>query len=318
MGFRITNSILYRTTLGNVDRQRMRLVDLQEKAASGLKINRPSDDPAGVRTATVLRSALQVNEQYGRNVVQARTRVARVESAISTTRDLLIRVRELALQGASETVGEEAARDLSKEVEQLHGSILGEANTRVNGSFIFSGYASDTAPFDWVGPFPPAPPAPGVTFAGDANEISTAVDEGVSVTVSLNGQRVFMGDGDGDNLPDAGREDIFDVVSDVRDALLAPASQRSDALRATLDRIDTALTQLSTEQNTIGAVDSQLRRQEDLLSEREIQLTENLSDTQDADAAEVFSGLVNQENALRASLEATARVIQPSLLTFLG
>ena len=43
-----------------------------------------------------------------------------------------------------------------------------------------------------------------------------------------------------------------------------------------------------------------------------------LSDTEDADTARVFSDLVSQETLYRASLEATARALQPSLLDFLG
>lgn len=318
MGFRITNAILYRTTLGNVARQRERLVETQERASSGLRVNRPSDDPSAVRTASVLKAALAENDQYSSNVTQARPRVARTESAIANVHELLVRARELALQGANETLDDAAAADLAGEVESLHQAILAEANTRVNGSYVFGGYATTTPAFSASGPFVDGSPAPTVSFDGDPNEIETAVDEGVRLRVTLNGQRVFMGDADGNGLPDAGREDVFDVVADVRDALLLPPGQRGDALRATLDRVDTALTQLSSERNAIGAADSQLRRAEDRLAERELLLTEQLSETQDADAAEVFSDLVNQEAALRASLDVTSRVIQPTLMDFLG
>lgn len=319
MGFRITNSILYRMTLGNVNRQRERLSVRQEQAASGLRVNRPSDDPAAVRTASVLRAALSANGQYERNVTQSRTRATRIESAIANTSDLLVRVRELALQG-SNPLGTAEAGNLAGAVEQIHGSILAEANTTVNGSYVFGGYASDTPAFTVAGPFVEGTaPAPVTSFAGDSNEIVSQVDEGVTVTVTLNGQRVFMGDGDGDGNPDAGREDVFDVVADVRDALLLPTqAERTNALQASLARLDTALGQLSVERGRVGSIENQLIRQEDVLGERALQLTGNLSDVQDADAAEVFSDLVNQEAALQASLQATARVIQPSLMNFLG
>jgi len=318
MGFRITNSLLYRSTLSDVSRQRERLVDTQEQASSGLRVNRPSDDPAAARTASVLKAALAVNGQYERNLGQARTRVARMESAIATARDLLVRVRELALQGASDTIGDAAAGDLAGEVAQIHGGMLAEGNAQVNGAYVFSGFASTTPAFASTGPFVDGAPAPTVSFGGDPNEIETAVDESVRLRSTLNGQRVFMGDADGNGSPDAGREDVFDVVADVRDALLLPADQRGDALRTALGRIDTALGQLSTERNAVGAIDARLERQAEALGDRAILLTERLSDAQDADAARVFSDLVNQESALRASLEVTSRVIQPTLLNFLG
>jgi flagellar hook-associated protein 3 FlgL len=221
------------------------------------------------------------------------------------------------LQGANDTTGD-AAIDLVQEVEQIHASVLAEANTTVNGSYVFGGYASQTPPFSVAGPFVEGAPSPATSFDGDPNEIVVSIDQGVSTTVTLNGQRVFMGDADGDSNPDANREDVFDLMADVRDAFLLPADQRGDALRATLDRIDTALDQLSIERSRVGALDTKLARQEDILADREVQLTETLSDAQDADAAEVFSDLVSQEAALQASLAATARVIQPTLMNFLG
>lgn len=317
MGFRITNSILYRTSLSNVSRQRERLAVRQEQAATGLRVNRPSDDPAAARTASVLRAALSANDQFGRNVLQSRSRVAGIESALASVNDLLVSLRERVLQGANDPTGD-AAVELAQGVEQIHGGLLAEANKTVGGSHVFGGYASDRPPFSVAGPFVDGAPAPVTSFVGDANEIVVQIDEGVSTEVTLDGRRVFLGDADGNGLPDANREDLFDVVADVRDAMLLPQDQRGDALRATLDRIDTALEQISVERSRIGATDTQLLRQAEILADRELRLTENLSNAQDADAAEVFSDLVSQEAALQASLSVTARVIQPTLLNFLG
>lgn len=317
MGFRITNSILYRTTLANVSRQRERLAVRQEQAASGLRVNRPSDDPAAVRTASVLKAALSANEQFGRNVTQSRSRVQGMESALANVNELLVTLRDRVLQGANDPTGD-AAANLAQDVEQIHGSLLAEGNTTVGGSHVFSGYASQTPPFAVAGPFVDGSPSPVTSFAGDRNELVVQIDEGVSTRVTLNGQRVFMGDADGDGNVDAGRADVFDVAADVRDALLLPQDQRGDALRATLARIDTAIEQVGAERSRVGAIDTKLVRQQELLADRELRLTEGLSDAQDADAVEVFSDLVSQEAALQASLGATARVIQPTLMNFLG
>lgn len=317
MGFRITNSILYRSALANVSRQRERLAVRQEQAASGLRVNRPSDDPSAVRSASVLNAALLANDQYERNLSQARSRTTGMESALGNVNDLLVSLREIVLQGANDPTGE-ASADLAQTAEELHGAVVAEANTTIGGSYVFGGYRSDAPPFTVAGPFVSGAPSPATSFVGDANEIQTKVDENVTTAVTLNGQRVFMGDGDGDLVVDAGREDVFDVIADVRDAFLLPADQRGDALRATLDRIDTAIDQVSIERSRVGALETSLERQEQLLSDRALRLTESLSDAQDADAAEVFSDLVSQEAALQASLSATARVIQPTLMNFLG
>ena len=49
-----------------------------------------------------------------------------------------------------------------------------------------------------------------------------------------------------------------------------------------------------------------------------MRLTQQLSDVQDADAAEVISDLLLQESALQVALEGMARLVQPTLLDFLA
>ena len=116
---RVTSSMLLRNVMADVQRVRQRLAQTQERASSGLRINRPSDDPSAVRTGSELRAALSANGQYERNVTQSRTRATRIESAIANTSDLLVQVRELALQG-SNPLGTSQAQNLAGAVEQIN------------------------------------------------------------------------------------------------------------------------------------------------------------------------------------------------------
>ncbi len=81
--------------------------------------------------------------------------------------------------------------------------------------------------------------------------------------------------------------------------------------------LDVAIDQLSVERTRLGGALSQLDRAEERLADRKVDLQTRLSETQDADAIQVFSDLSNQEVALQASLQATTRIIQPTLLDFL-
>lgn len=311
---RVTNSMLIRTSLADIDRQRSRLASIQEKASSGLEINRPSDDPAGASSALLLRSAIAATTQQQRNVTQVLNRISVVESALDGATQALIRARELAIQGANETQDGHTRTLMAHEIEGLFDQLLSEGNTRSSDSFLFAGYASTTQPFVASGPWVPGSPAPSVSFAGDSNEVQVPIDDGIAVSSTLDGRRVFMGDADGNGSVDPGREDLFDVLGSLRDALLA---NDPNAVRATLTRIDSGIDQLTEERARVGVIDTKLARAEDRLAERNLQLQMRLSDTEDADAAEVFSDLVNQETALRASLDAAGRLIQPSLLDFL-
>lgn len=312
---RVTQSMIIRSSLEDLSRIRVRLRQTQEQAASGLRINRPSDDPVGTSAAMLLQTGIDQTAQYTRNITRTRTRLEAGESVLASTTDLLIRAKELAIQGGNGTQNAATRAQLAEEIETLHASLLAEANSRVEGGYLFGGYESQTAPFVASGPFTENPPtAPTVAFVGDPNEIEVQVDEATRTRATANGQRVFMGDADGDGSPDAGREDLFDLIADLRQAL---STNTVDDVRATTSRLDTAIGQLSVERTNFGAALTQLDTFEARLADRKVDLESRLSTVQDADVAEVFSNLANQEVALQASLQANARIIQVSLLDFL-
>lgn len=312
---RVTQSMIIRSALGDLSRARLRLSQTQEKAASGLRINRPSDDPVGASAAMLLKRGLEATDQLQRNITQTRTRLSAGESAIANANDLLIRARDLAIQGANGTQNAATRAQLAEEVETLHAAMLAEGNSRIGGGHLFAGYASDTAPFVASGPFIDNPPSsPTVAFAGDPSEVQVQIDEGVQARATANGQRVFMGDANGDGLVDAGREDLFQTLADLRQAL---ATDDVPQIQASLARLDNGIQQLSLERTHFGAQLTRLDEFEERLDDRRVDLTTRLSDVQDADVAQVFSDLANQEVALQASLQVNARLIQPTLLDFL-
>jgi flagellar hook-associated protein 3 FlgL len=316
METRITQATLIRTALADVTRTRERLAISQERASSGLRINRPSDDPAGASAALLLRAGLDATEQFIDNVSRSQSRIAVSESTLANAVDVLVRAKELAVAGANDTQDATSRRQIAREIEGLHASLIAEANQRFSGAFLFAGFTSDAAPFDVTGVFADAPPsAPSVAFVGDSSELEVPVDEGVTVRVGFDGRRIFMGDADGDGSPDSGRQDLFQMLSDLRNALMLndPA-----AIRAILPRIDEGLDQLSDERTAVGTSCSLLDGWEQRLAQRSDDLLSRLSDTQDADAAKVYSDLVQQQTALEAGLRAMSGLVQMTLLEFLS
>lgn len=313
---RVTQSMIIRSALMDLNNARLRLARTQEQAASGLRINRPSDDPAGTSAAMLLKAGIEAGEQFQRNIGQTRSRLVATENAIASANDLLLQAKELAIQGATGTQDAASRLVIANVVEAVHAQMLADANSRSSGGYIFSGYASDTAPFVASGPFIDSPPSsPTVAFAGDASEVQVRIDDGVLGQATANGQRVFMGDADGDGLVDAGKEDLFQLLADLRDGL---ATNNVAQVQSALPRIDTAIRQLSIERTKIGASLTKLDHFEARLADTAVDLASRLSDVQDADSIEVFSALASQQVALQASLQVNARLIQPTLLDFLG
>ncbi len=313
---RITQNMLHRTALADVTSARTRLARTQEQASSGLRINRPSDDPVGAGVLATLRGERDGIAQYTRVVSALRGRVGTLESALGQSNDVLIRARELAIQGANGTLDAASRAQLAREVAALHGALLAEANAEIAGTHVFAGYSSDTAPFVASGSFASIPPvAPTVAFVGDSNEVRVEIEPGIQVSAGADGRRAFFGDGDGDGSPDPGREDVFDVLTDLWQALV---NNDQAGVAATLPRIDRGSAQLALERSAIGATSSSLDTAAARLAQRNVDLEIRVSELGDADLAQVVSELTQQEAALQAGLAAMGRLVQTSLLDFLS
>ncbi len=108
---RIANSIMYdRMTRGFQENLR-KLIDVQEKLASGKKINKPSDDLIGISKILDYKLSINKNDQYLRSIDDAESFLEYTDSIMSSVSNSLIRVRELALTAANETESAEKCRD---------------------------------------------------------------------------------------------------------------------------------------------------------------------------------------------------------------
>lgn len=314
MGQRITSLMLQRSMLADVQRAQRALAHTQRIAASGLRVTRPSDDPMSAALASALRADLEALAQLQRNGSRAEARLVTLEESLQQTTNVLIRAKELAVQARNDPI--EAARGvIATEIEALHQQLVQIGNTRGQGAYLYSGFATDTAAFSASGPFVRGSPPPTVSYGGDSNEIQVEIEDGFTVGSTLDGRRVFMGDADGDGAPDAGNVDLFESLGALWDGLV----QNDElAIESSLDDLDAALRQIEVERAAIGSRVRTLESASSALSRAEVTLQSRLSDTQDADAALVFSDLTRQQAALEASLQVTADAVYLNLLNFLG
>jgi len=119
MGLRIN------TNLASINAQRMlskstaKIEKAQERLASGYRINTSSDDVAGLAIAEQLRSVRRGEAQAERNAQNAISFIQVAEGGLSEVNNIIIRQRELAVQAASDTVGEQERGFLNLEAQQL-------------------------------------------------------------------------------------------------------------------------------------------------------------------------------------------------------
>jgi flagellin len=183
MGLRIATNIASQSVQKNLKEVSGQGNAQLEKLSSGKRITKASDDAAGLAIATNLEAQTKGLRQASRNANDGVSLVQTAEGGLNETSNILVRLRELTIQAASDTVGESERGFLDKEYQQLTKEIDRISESTVfNGSQLLNGKGKGTMDFQ-VG-----------AFAGEQNKItfdsgdtdSSASSIGVSGTTISN------------------------------------------------------------------------------------------------------------------------------------
>lgn len=114
-----------------------------ERLASGYRINRAGDDAAGLAISENLRAQIRGLKQATRNAQDGISLVQVAEGGLNEVSSILIRLRELSVQAASDTIGPVERQFLNVEYDQLVSEIDRIADgTEFNGTQLLSGVGS--------------------------------------------------------------------------------------------------------------------------------------------------------------------------------
>ena len=100
-----------------------------EKLSSGLRINRAGDDAAGLAISEKMRGQIRGLEMASKNAQDGISLIQTAEGALNETHSILQRMRELAVQAASDTNTDDDRAELQKEMDQLREEINRIADT---------------------------------------------------------------------------------------------------------------------------------------------------------------------------------------------
>ncbi|MCH7498813.1 MAG: hypothetical protein IH886_02205 [Nitrospinae bacterium] len=140
MAVRIFNNIASLNAQRHLGINNLRLAQSIERISSGLRINRAADDVAGLAISEKLRSDIRVLQQGLRNLNDGLSLVNVMEAALNEQTDMIIRMRELAAQAASATIGPTERGLLQLEVNALVAEINRfAAATEFNGQKLLDG-----------------------------------------------------------------------------------------------------------------------------------------------------------------------------------
>ncbi|RJQ13380.1 MAG: flagellar hook-associated protein 3 [Nitrospiraceae bacterium] len=279
--------------------QRLRdMAVYSDRLTSGKRINKPSDDVSGMMKAMDYKVSINEIDQYRKNIDDADSHLGLTDTIMGSVSTSMIRARELALQASTGTLTAEDRAAIAVEIDNLKDEVLRLSQTKFRDRYIFSGYKTDTAPFDDA-----------FDYQGDSGEIEVLINRNSTMAVNVSGEEAFS----------SGGKTFFESLDDLYNALVDPDGQVAQAgAQAALSEIDDALTQVSNVRATAGARMNRLEDLRNSLDDRNLSLNTLLSNTQDTDIAQTISELAKIEVALQSLRASGSKVISQSLLDFLG
>lgn len=155
MGLRISTNIQSMVGQRALSTQREAANHELEKLSSGERITKAADDAAGLAISEKFRSEIRSSRQAARNTQDAISLVQVAEGGLTEVSNMLIRMRELSIQGATDTVGDRERGFIDQEVQALKGEIQRiSQSTKFNGNQLLSGIGEKLEFQVGVGPSP--------------------------------------------------------------------------------------------------------------------------------------------------------------------
>jgi flagellar hook-associated protein 3 FlgL len=183
---KISNQLLFDRGAEQMSAVQTRLAKSQAQLAQGKQIINPSDAPDKAATIQRLNSVLSRQASYQTSLGNVKTRLDGEETALNSASDLIIRVKEISVQAANDTLGPQNRQALATEMQALRDQLLSLANTQdSNGNYLFSGSKVSQPAF--------AVDASGYpTYQGDQTRMQVSIGDQRSIAVNRTGTDAFV------------------------------------------------------------------------------------------------------------------------------
>ena len=182
---RISLTQVFSRGLNGILNVQSQLAKTQEQISSGKRVVTPSDDPVAAARILQLESEQARVKQYQKNIDGAVSSLDLEESQLESVENILVRVRERAIQAGSGALSFSERQAIAEELETRLAELGGLANTRsASGEYIFGGYKGEQEPFVRVGN--------DFTYRGDDGQRLVQVASSTQVAINDSGNAIFI------------------------------------------------------------------------------------------------------------------------------
>jgi flagellar hook-associated protein 3 FlgL len=309
---RITNGMMARRSMKDIETAYKKLSDTSYSVSTGKKYENAYDDPVSANSLNRLKSDKKDITKYYSNIDNATAAISDMETAAKDINSCMQKIMELCTNANNSSLSKTAKESLCLEMQQYKEQIITDLNYNSSGVYIFGGFNTKSKPVTLNG---------GVyeyngidTLLMTDEQAASAMSEKVMVNISKGmsmdiriSALELMGTGENnmlnniDALTDVIRADVFNNES---------YTALNKVLEDNYDKVLINITKIGASANRIDSVKTQLKSRESTLKDR-------ISDVEDIDTEKAILNYKLAEQAYESSLSASVSAIQLSLLDFI-
>jgi flagellar hook-associated protein 3 FlgL len=297
--------MMYQQTMGGISNSQSKWLQYGEQMSTGLRVNRPSDDPIAASQAVVLSQAQSQTSQYASARTFATQRISQEENTLSSVTTAIQSAQEKIVYAGNGTLSDDDRASLATDLQGIRDQLMNLANSQDgNGRYMFAGYKTDSAPFDAISG----------SYTGGTTNVEQQVDSSRTMVIGHTGDKIF--DSITSNAvqePDgsAPETNLFTMLDTAIAALKTPVSG-DDAAQATaaaaIDKTNrglrNSLNNVLSVRAEVGTQLNELDKLDALGDDRQLSQTQQMSDLVNVDWNSTISNYTMQQAALQASYKA--------------
>ncbi|MBU3176447.1 flagellar hook-associated protein FlgL [Clostridium estertheticum] len=329
---RVTNKMLSNNFLRDMRTNLTNLSKIQSQMDSGKQITKASDDPLKTSRIMQMYSDIDANKQYNSNIKNTTNWLDTTDTALGQVGNVCGRIEELLVSAGNAGYSSDQKQAVKDEINQKIQEVSQILNTSFDGKYIFGGTRATTKPTETeatVGANGPNSQLVYSKIGGGELDITNPeekpqydqinskllveVSQGVTMDYNITASQIInYGTG-----VDAGKN-LMGLLSDITKHLdSTDANDIKDLNNADLDGIQKAMTNVLKLRSEVGAKQNRMESAQTRNEDQNFNMTEILSSTENIDITEKTMEYATMQTVYMASLQTSAKVLQPSLLDYL-
>lgn len=282
-------------SLNNIQNQ---LNTAETQISTGLLVNQPSDAPDELSPILQLHAQISQNQTLQTTLNSSLTTINAAENALNSSVTLLENASSLATEatGLSETASSRAT--IAQSVQGILQQMVSNANTTVNGNFVFSGDQNQTQLYQLDSTSPTG--VDRLAIATNTDLVQGA--GGIQIAASLTANTIFDARNPDDSVSN---NNVFAALNGL---VVALQNNDTNGINTAINNLQSASTYVNDQLSFYGNAQDQINASLSSAQNSSTQLQAQLSQLQSANEAQSITQLTQLQTQMQEALDAQARM----------